>query len=50
LFTTPVIYLFFDRLAERYGRKRRRDEAGGTGGDADGGPGPSAPPAPEGTP
>jgi multidrug efflux pump len=24
LFTTPVIYLYFDRLAERYGRKTRR--------------------------
>ncbi|WP_322057094.1 efflux RND transporter permease subunit [Paraburkholderia sp. J63] len=62
LFTTPVIYLFFDRLAERFGRKRNRgpsgDETGGADGDAGGGPGtgpgagpgPSAPPAPEGTP
>ena len=58
LFTTPVIYLFFDRLAERFGRKRNRgpsgDETGGTDGDGGGGPGTSpgtsAPPAPEGTP
>jgi multidrug efflux pump len=53
LFTTPVIYLFFDRMAERFGRKRR-NEPGEGGSDADGstggGPGPSAPPAPEGTP
>jgi multidrug efflux pump len=29
LFTTPVIYLFFDRLAQRFSRKRReRDEHG----------------------
>ncbi|MDQ7978249.1 efflux RND transporter permease subunit [Paraburkholderia sp. SARCC-3016] len=29
LFTTPVIYLFFDRLAQRFSRKRReRDENG----------------------
>ncbi|MBV8260478.1 MAG: efflux RND transporter permease subunit, partial [Paraburkholderia sp.] len=39
LFTTPVIYLFFDRLAERFGRKRKPEsERGG------------APPEPEGTP
>ncbi|PYE21642.1 efflux RND transporter permease subunit [Paraburkholderia silvatlantica] len=44
LFTTPVIYLFFDRLAERFGRKRRPDN------HADGGTGNGAPPAPEGTP
>jgi multidrug efflux pump len=25
LFTTPVIYLFFDRLAVRFGRKRAHD-------------------------
>ncbi|MFD1554928.1 efflux RND transporter permease subunit [Paraburkholderia silviterrae] len=54
LFTTPVIYLFFDRLAERFGRKRNRDQASGTDGDAGPGPGPDrgagAPPAPEGTP
>ncbi|RQH01672.1 efflux RND transporter permease subunit [Paraburkholderia dinghuensis] len=42
LFTTPVIYLFFDRLAVRFGRKRSADGAG----NPDGG----APPAPEGTP
>jgi multidrug efflux pump len=45
LFTTPVIYLFFDRLAERFGRKRRGSEtdgggaSGGTGGGTGGGPG-----------
>ncbi|MCG5072007.1 efflux RND transporter permease subunit [Paraburkholderia tagetis] len=58
LFTTPVIYLFFDRLAERFGRKRNRDQATGADGDAGpgpgsgpgSGPGPGAPPAPEGTP
>ncbi|MBV8403550.1 MAG: efflux RND transporter permease subunit, partial [Gammaproteobacteria bacterium] len=39
LFTTPVIYLYFDRLAERFGRKRKPEsERGG------------APPEPEGTP
>jgi len=27
LFTTPVIYLFFDRLSERFGRGRRPPEA-----------------------
>uniref|UniRef100_UPI0025CDC759 efflux RND transporter permease subunit n=1 Tax=Paraburkholderia sp. TaxID=1926495 RepID=UPI0025CDC759 len=48
LFTTPVIYLFFDRLAQRFGRKRPGASAGGSGGEdhPDGG----APPAPEGTP
>ncbi|MEM5403468.1 MULTISPECIES: efflux RND transporter permease subunit [Paraburkholderia] len=44
LFTTPVIYLFFDRLAERFGRKRKPES------HADGGSGTGAPPAPEGTP
>jgi multidrug efflux pump len=39
LFTTPVIYLFFDRLAERFGRKRKPESEGG-----------GAPPEPEGTP
>jgi multidrug efflux pump len=29
LFTTPVIYLYFDRLAERYGRKTRPVRSGG---------------------
>ena len=29
LFTTPVIYLYFDRLAERYGKKTRRVRRGG---------------------
>ncbi|WP_028205399.1 efflux RND transporter permease subunit [Paraburkholderia nodosa] len=48
LFTTPVIYLFFDRLAERFGRKRKPESH--AGGDADGGSGNGAPPAPEGTP
>jgi multidrug efflux pump len=45
LFTTPVIYLFFDRLAERFGRKRKpEDDADGSGSNG------NAPPAPEGTP
>ncbi|MEX3922005.1 efflux RND transporter permease subunit [Paraburkholderia sp. BR10872] len=48
LFTTPVIYLLFDRLAERFGRKRRPESH--ADGDAGGGPGNGAPPAPEGTP
>ncbi|WP_042267792.1 efflux RND transporter permease subunit [Paraburkholderia heleia] len=48
LFTTPVIYLFFDRLAERFGRKRKPESR--AGGDTDGGTGNGAPPAPEGTP
>ncbi|MEX3980975.1 efflux RND transporter permease subunit [Paraburkholderia sp. EG287A] len=48
LFTTPVIYLFFDRLAERFGRKRKPESH--ADGDADGGSGTGAPPAPEGTP
>ncbi|GAB7522640.1 efflux RND transporter permease subunit [Paraburkholderia sp. 2C] len=29
LFTTPVIYLFFDRLARRFSRKRRERDEGG---------------------
>ncbi|MFC0398860.1 efflux RND transporter permease subunit [Paraburkholderia rhizosphaerae] len=33
LFTTPVIYLFFDRLAQRFSRKRRERDS-----DADGAP------------
>jgi multidrug efflux pump len=32
LFTTPVIYLFFDRLAQRFSRKRREREDGDAGG------------------
>ncbi|MCP3720393.1 efflux RND transporter permease subunit [Paraburkholderia sp. CNPSo 3281] len=48
LFTTPVIYLLFDRLAERFGRKRKPESH--AGGDAAGGSGNGAPPAPEGTP
>ncbi|MCP3709689.1 efflux RND transporter permease subunit [Paraburkholderia sp. CNPSo 3274] len=48
LFTTPVIYLLFDRLAERFGRKRKPQSH--ADGDADGGSGNGAPPAPEGTP
>ncbi|HKR47749.1 MAG TPA: efflux RND transporter permease subunit [Paraburkholderia sp.] len=48
LFTTPVIYLLFDRLAERFGRKRKPESH--ADGDADGGSGTGAPPAPEGTP
>ncbi|WP_395069534.1 efflux RND transporter permease subunit [Paraburkholderia silvatlantica] len=48
LFTTPVIYLFFDRLAERFGRKRKPESH--ADGDTDGGTGNGAPPAPEGTP
>jgi multidrug efflux pump len=47
LFTTPVIYLFFDRLAERFGRKRKADDADKADGSADDS---GAPPAPEGTP
>ncbi|CAG9274748.1 efflux RND transporter permease subunit [Paraburkholderia unamae] len=43
LFTTPVIYLFFDRLAERFGRKRKPEDDTDSGGS-------SAPPAPEGSP
>ncbi|HEX7557854.1 MAG TPA: efflux RND transporter permease subunit, partial [Usitatibacter sp.] len=31
LFTTPVIYLYFDRLAERYGKKTRPARRGGSG-------------------
>jgi multidrug efflux pump len=31
IFTTPVIYLYFDRLAERWGRKTRPIEGGGQG-------------------
>jgi multidrug efflux pump len=34
LFTTPVIYLYFDRLAERYGRKTRRPVRRGRDPDA----------------
>ena len=30
LFTTPVIYLFFDRMAERVNRRRRRHSEGTT--------------------
>jgi len=44
LFTTPVIYLFFDRLAERFSRKRRAARA--AGGDDGGAAPPPAPPAP----
>ncbi|WP_233888688.1 efflux RND transporter permease subunit [Paraburkholderia flagellata] len=44
LFTTPVIYLYFDRLAERFGRKRKPE------GDAAAGDGGGAPSEPEGTP
>jgi multidrug efflux pump len=31
LFTTPVIYLFFDRLAQRFSRKRRERDEGDAG-------------------
>ncbi|MFP4831182.1 efflux RND transporter permease subunit [Paraburkholderia sp. BR10879] len=48
LFTTPVIYLLYDRLAERCGRKRTPESH--ADGDAGGSPGNGAPPAPEGTP
>ncbi|WP_321915510.1 MULTISPECIES: efflux RND transporter permease subunit [unclassified Paraburkholderia] len=48
LFTTPVIYLYFDRLAERFGRKRKPETDADS--DAEGGSGNGAPPAPEGTP
>jgi multidrug efflux pump len=43
LFTTPVIYLFFDRMAERLRRRRGRDHGrddgqnGGAGNSTDGG-------------
>jgi len=37
LFTTPVIYLFFDRLAIRFGRKRAPDGTNGGAGGADAG-------------
>ncbi|SDD29169.1 efflux RND transporter permease subunit [Paraburkholderia lycopersici] len=52
LFTTPVIYLFFDRLAQRFGRKRKPEsDAGGDAGNGGGtGANGNAPPAPEGTP
>jgi len=36
LFTTPVIYLYFDRLATRYGRKTRPVRRGGDATVADG--------------
>jgi multidrug efflux pump len=41
LFTTPVIYLFFDRMAERFQRRRGRKsgDTGGTGGTGSGGDG-----------
>jgi multidrug efflux pump len=29
LYTTPVIYIFFDNLAERFGRKSKKTEPGG---------------------
>jgi len=29
LYTTPVIYIFFDNLAHRFSRKSARPEAGG---------------------
>ncbi|POR52707.1 multidrug efflux pump [Paraburkholderia eburnea] len=51
LFTTPVIYLFFDRLAIRFGRKRKPEDDGDA--DTDGTNGTDEPPrapAPEGTP
>jgi multidrug efflux pump len=31
LYTTPVIYLWFDRLARRFGRSRQEEELGGHG-------------------
>jgi multidrug efflux pump len=41
LFTTPVIYLFFDRLAVRFGRKAApRGADGGADGGADAEPAP----------
>jgi multidrug efflux pump len=27
LFTTPVIYLFFDRVSQRFGRRRREPDS-----------------------
>ncbi len=48
LFTTPVIYLFFDRMARRFGRDGREGREGrDTGGD---GPEPPTLPPPEATP
>jgi multidrug efflux pump len=34
LFTTPVIYLFFDRLAVRFGRKRAHDASRAADGES----------------
>ncbi len=48
LFTTPVIYLFFDRMARRFRRDGREGREGrDTGGD---GPEPPTLPPPEATP
>jgi multidrug efflux pump len=49
LFTTPVIYLFFDRLAQRFGRKPSHGQP--NPGDDEGGPdkGEGTPNAPEGS-
>jgi multidrug efflux pump len=27
LYTTPVIYIFFDRLAQRFSRKKKNEES-----------------------
>jgi multidrug efflux pump len=29
LYTTPVIYIFFDNLAQRFSHKAKRSESGG---------------------
>jgi multidrug efflux pump len=42
LYTTPVIYLFFDRLAIRFSKRHREMRAGG---EAPSGPAPEPSPA-----
>jgi hypothetical protein len=34
LYTTPVIYIFFDNLANWFGGGRKKNESGGTDGEA----------------
>jgi multidrug efflux pump len=45
LYTTPVIYLFFDRLAIRFSRKHRDMRAGSAPASSPGGPSPEPSPA-----
>jgi multidrug efflux pump len=45
LYTTPVIYLFFDRLAVRFSRKHRDMRAGSVPASSPGGPAPQPSPA-----